>query len=139
MLQDLPGDGGHAARGRAALALDQLHAAQRVPAVHQHDLAAGGKRAVEHRHAAGDMEERHRQQHAFLRGRGIGRRNRLATAQQVAQRAETARGRDGGGVAMRAQRALGFAGGAGGIEDGGIVLRIDLDLWGRLLRQRGPV
>ena len=138
MLDELPGDGRHAAGGGHPLALDQLKSAHRIPAAHHHQLGPAEETGVEDREAAGGVKERHRQQGRALGRVRIGLRRRLAPAQ------ERAGGRAGSGedvgvdIALGGERALGFAGGAGGVEDGRLVVGVDRHIRQRLVRQAGP-
>ena len=92
MLDQLPGDGRHAAGRGDLLALDQLQRLLRVPFAHQHELAAAGdERGSISGEAAGGVEERHRQQRAafcgaFGSGAGSGspRRRKLRAAANTA-------------------------------------------------------
>jgi len=63
----------------------------------------------------------------------------LARAQQGARRRDDPAGDAGDEVAVGGHRALGPAGGAGGVEDGDLVVGVELDRGRRLVRQAGPV
>ena len=137
MLDQLPGDGRHAAGVSAALALDQPHRGFGIPAMHQHDLRALEQRRDHDRLAAGGVKERHHEQIRARLPAGLGRRLAAAHARL---RQRIAAGHDGGGrIAVRAERALGMAGGAGRVEDRGIVVGIEQDLRRRAVRQKLPI
>ena len=118
MFEQLPGDRRHPAGHVDLLALDDRERLERIPFVHEHQAMPPRDRTHQHRRTRGDVEQRdHHEQH--LGGR-LGRH--LAAAQEAA-RAVIGRGHDvGQQVAMRAQRTLGVAGGAAGVEDRSVVI-----------------
>ena len=123
VFQQLPGDGGHAAGIGHALPLDQREGAHGIPFRHEHQRAAAGDGRHQRRHARGHVEHRHHVQPHRLRRF---RRRLLATAQQGAL-GQVAGGEDAAqDVAVRAERALGQARGAAGVEDGRVVVRRDV-------------
>ncbi len=139
VLDELPGDGGHAAGGVDALALDELHGLLGLPAAHENDLAAGVHGRAQGRRQTGRMEEGHHQEGAALRqlvrvalGQG------LSGPQEVPRRGDAARQDVAGHVAVRAQGALGPARGPGGVEDGGVVVGINGDVRKRQVRKGLP-
>ncbi len=139
MLDQLPGDGRHAASQGDALALDQLERPHRVPLVHHHHLGADEEGRVQDGETAGGVEERHRQQRGALGPVRIGNRRRLAPAQEAA-RGDAADRRDiAVDVAVARQGALGLSRGARGVEDGGVVVLNDLDCRQGPIRQLDPV
>ncbi len=139
MLDQLPGDGRHPARGVDLFPLDQLHRLLGVPAAHQDQLAAGVDQGRQGRIAARHMEHGHHQQGHPLRRLGIGDRRRLAAAHETTGGGDAAGHDVADDVAMRAQGALGLSGGARGVEDGGVVVGLEFDRRQGAVGQGGPV
>ncbi len=139
VLDQLPGDGGHPAGHGHALALDHLEGADRVPLVHHHQLGPGDQAGIEHGETAGGVEEGHGQQGRALGSRRIGGRRRLTAAQESAGPGAARRHDVGIDIALGGQGALGLSGGAGGVEDGGLVILDDVGLGQGLVGQGGPV
>ena len=137
MLDDLPCDRGHAAGSRDALALDQLKRLVCIPFALHDDLRARHDGRHHDRKAARRMEQRHRDQRRLLHRR-VGRGRHLAPAQEraglSAHRVEEIRD----DIAVRDDRALGLSGRARGVEDRGIVLRVERHRRQRTLGKRGP-
>ena len=122
----------HAADGGDAFLGDDAQRFASVPAVHQHDGAAGRGRRIGTAIVGSDMEQRrgeqghrHRRQGRRLnasgqlhrpRGRGAG----IEHVEQI-----------GDAATMGELRALGKTGGARCVEDAGIGIGIDLHLWHR--------
>ena len=121
MLQQLPGDGRHAAGGIHLLPLDDFHRPHGIELAHVDHRVPGGHRAHQPGRKGGGVEQRdHRQRH-FL----AGFRQGIAAAQDGAGHGVTGRKDVRHEVAVRAERSLGLPRRAAGIKDGRLIIRIE--------------
>ena len=84
------------------------------------------------------VEQRHGQKHGPL-GHVLRVRQGLAVAQQLTHRRDAEADDVAADIALGAKRALGAAGGAGRVHDGGVILGVEGNVRHVLLRQLGVI
>ena len=135
MLEQLPRDRRHAAGGIHLFALDYLHRADGLELAHVDNGVPRRHRAHQARGQRGCVEQRdHRQRDLSAR---LG--ERIAAADDRARHGIAGRQDVGHEIAMRAERALRLAGGAAGVEDRGLVLRVQRGIGQRARGQARPI
>ncbi len=124
-LQQVPTHGRDADERRHAFAFDQLEGAVRIPPVGHHEFRSADERAEHHRHQPGDVEQRDRQHHRALGLVGIGLRRlpHCVDGRAGGERHQRTEHRPVGG-----DSSLRITGRAGGVQDRGVVVRVDVDV-----------
>ena len=139
-VEHLHDHGRHAAEGGDPLTLDQLEGPLGIEVVHHDDLSAGADVSHHDGVAPGGVEERDREQDGALHL--VRRVDQRSPEAQLAPRVDEEEVHQvGADVAVGADGALGASRGARGVEDGGVVLRVDGDVGGRgvgIDRRRAP-
>src|SRR3984957_7771335 len=126
-VDDLHDHGGDAAEEGDLLPLDELEGPLGIEVVHHHQLPAGGGVGDQHGVAAGGVEQGHRQQVGVLAAAahvsGATAVAKLALGGDEEQVHEV-----GARVAVGAHRPLGPTGDARRVEDGGVVVGLQVDV-----------